>query len=49
MILVSIDTTDYAGHGFAFSAYEPKYVQAVEKVDAQIERILGAIEKRPSR
>ena len=34
MILVSIDTTDYAGHGFAFSAYEPKYVKAVEKVDA---------------
>ena len=34
MILFSIDTTDYAGHGHEFSADEPLYIMAVEKVDA---------------
>lgn len=47
MILVSFDTTDYVGHKYGFDHDEPKYIKAVEKVDAQIQAVLDAIESRP--
>ena len=49
MILVSFDTTDYVGHKYGFDHDEPKYIKAVEKVDAQIQAVLDAIESRPQR
>ncbi len=47
LIFVQLDDTDGAGHKFTYSPDSMEYLQAIEKADQYVGRILDAIRARP--
>lgn len=45
---IHFDAVDHAGHASGFSPDNPDYIQAIEGIDAQIQRLLDAVEQRPT-
>ena len=48
VMFVQLDEVDGAGHSHDYSVESPKYLEAIEKVDKQVGRIVSALDKRSS-
>jgi predicted AlkP superfamily pyrophosphatase or phosphodiesterase len=48
LLFVHLDDVDGAGHKHGFDPKQPRYLEAIEKADAQVGEILDALKKRPS-
>ena len=47
VMFVQLDEVDGAGHSHDYSVDSPKYLEAIEKVDREVGRMLSSLEKRP--
>ncbi len=48
VMFVQLDQVDGAGHKHDYSVDSPKYLEAIEKADRQVGRMVSALKKRPS-
>jgi len=48
VMFVQLDEVDGAGHSYDYSVESPKYLEAIEKADRQVGRMVSALKKRPS-
>jgi len=48
IVFAAFDDVDHAGHATGFSRANPKYLSAIETIDARVGRILAALKSRPS-
>jgi predicted AlkP superfamily pyrophosphatase or phosphodiesterase len=48
VMFVQLDEVDGAGHSHDYSVDSPKYLEAIEKVDRHVERMVSALDKRSS-
>jgi hypothetical protein len=48
VLIVAFDDVDHAGHSTGFSRANPKYLEAIEGIDARVGRLLEAMKARPT-
>lgn len=49
VLFLHFDDVDHAGHGFAFSTTEPRYVAEMQRIDGYVGEVLEALENRQER